>query len=82
MAGTKVGKVVHYYDKIEVAVIKALGTIKVGDKIKFSGKNEFEQEVKSMQIEHKQIETAKKGQDVGVKVDKDVHKDDEVYKIG
>jgi putative protease len=82
MAGLKVGKVVHYYDKIEVAVIKVLGTINVGDKIKFSGKNEFEQEVKSMQIEHKQIETAKKGQDVGVKVEKDVHKDDEVYKIG
>jgi putative protease len=82
MAGSKVGKVVHYYDKIEVAVIKVLGTINVGDKIKFLGKNEFEQEVKSMQIEHKQIETAKKGQDVGVKVEKDVHKDDEVYKIG
>jgi putative protease len=82
MAGTKVGKVIHYYDKIQVAVIKVSGTINVGDRIKFSGKNEFEQEVKSMQVEHKQIETAKKGQDVGLKVDKEVHKDDEIYKIG
>ncbi len=80
MAGAKLGKISHFYDKISVAIVEVLGTIKVGDKVKIQGKNEFEQEIKSMQIEHKQVETAKKGDSIGMKVDQPVKKGDEVYK--
>ena len=56
-----VGKVIHYYDKIGVAVIKLEKALKVGDKVKFVyGENEFEQTVESMQLEHEQIERRKK----------------------
>jgi putative protease len=82
MPDTKVGEITHYYDKIGVAVVKVLAPIKVGDRIKISGHDkEFEQEVASMQIEHQNIEQAKKGDDVGMKVDQPVKDGDEVFKI-
>ena len=57
MTDTKVGVIVHYYDKIGVAVVKVLTPIKVGDRIKISGHDkEFEQEIASMQVEHKNID--------------------------
>ncbi len=68
---TKIGKVTHYYDKLGVAIIKPTKTIKIGDKIKF-GEDGFEQAVESMQFDHKEISEAKKGQEVGIKVDKKV----------
>ena len=65
-----VGKVIHYYDKIGVAVIELKKALKVGDKIKFvHGDNSFEQVVESMQLEHAQVTEGKKGQEVAVKVD-------------
>ena len=82
MADFKVGKITHYYDKISVAVVDLLGTIAVGDKIKISGHdNEFEQKVDSMQVEHENVKTAKKGETIGLKVDQLVKKGDEIFKV-
>jgi putative protease len=65
-----------------VAVIKVMAPLKVGDKLKIVGRGEeFEQEIASMQIEHESIEKAKKGDDVGMKVDQPVKKGDQVYKV-
>jgi len=67
-----VGKVIHYYDKIGVAVVRLGKALKIGDKVKFvHGENEFEQVVKSMQLEHEQVQAGKKGQEVAIKVDKE-----------
>lgn len=67
-----VGKVIHYYDKIGVAVIKLEKSLKVGDKVKFvHGENSFEQTIESMQLEHVQVEAGKKGHEVAVKVNKE-----------
>mgnify|MGYP001773475343 CR=1 FL=1 len=77
-----VGKVAHFYPKISVAVIEVLDEIKVGDKIAIKGKTtNFEQIVESMQIEHKQVEKASKGDSVGLKVIERVREGDEVFKI-
>lgn len=68
----KIGTVTHYYDKIGVAVVKLTGgDLKVGDLLKLTKKDgeEFTQEVKSMQIEHADIDIAKKGDEFGLKVD-------------
>ena len=85
MEGKKVGVVEHYYDKIEVAVIKLdAGGLAVGDKIKVADKegNElFEQEVASMQVDGKNIKKAKKGDEFGMKVDQKVKEGCEVYKV-
>lgn len=83
MADSKIGKITHYYDKIGVAVLELTDSLAKGDTIRVSGHdNEFTQEVASMQVEHQEIETAKKGQAIGLKVDQTVHDGDEVYKVG
>jgi hypothetical protein len=82
MTDTKVGQITHYYDKIGVAVVSVMAPIKTGDKIKIVGKTgEFEQEVSSMQVEHKAINEAKKSDQVGMKVDKPVKEGDEVFRV-
>jgi len=83
MTDFKIGKITHYFNKIQVAVIELLGTLAVGDQIKIvrhSGE-EFTMAVSSMQVEHEQIKEAKKGETVGLKVDQPVKEGDEVYKL-
>lgn len=83
-ADKKVGVVTHYYDKISVAVVKMQsGDIKIGDEVKFKDKegNKFSQKVDSMQIEHASIDIAKKGDEFGLKVDKEVKPGTEVIKV-
>lgn len=82
MADVKAGKVTHYYDKIGVAVVEVTKPLKVGDTIKISGHDkEFTQVIASMQIEHEQIQEAKKGQIIGMKVDQPVKENDEVFLV-
>ena len=76
------GKISHFFPKINVAVVELTGTLKKGDKIEIGGKTEpFEQTVESMQVEHKDIAEAKAGDDVGMKVDKPVKPGDQVFKV-
>ena len=78
--GKKLGIVTHFYDKIGVGIVKLDSNLKVGDKLKFSGNNtDFEQVISQMQFDHKDIETAKKGQEVGIKLDGVVKKGDSAY---
>jgi putative protease len=54
----------------------------VGDTLHFIGHTtNFESTVHSMQIEHKSVSDAKKGDSVGVKVSEKVRDGDKVYKI-
>jgi putative protease len=76
-----IGKIVHYYDKINVGIIEVSKTLEKGDKIHIKGTTtDFEEEVKSMQIEHEQIEKAKKGDIIGMTVKEKVREGDLVYK--
>jgi U32 family peptidase len=77
-----IGKVIHYYDKIGVAVIKLQKSLKVGDKVKFEkGDKSFEQIIESMQLEHEQVNVGKKGEEIAVKVDRVAKDGVLVYKI-
>jgi translation elongation factor EF-1alpha len=80
----KIGKVTHYYDKLNVAIIDLDGTLSVGDNIKFAlgGEDLFEQKVESIQIEHEKKDSAGKGDVVGLKTQEAVKEGTEVYKIG
>ena len=79
----KAGKVTHYYDKIGVVIIELASDLSSGEKIKFvrGGEDLFEQEVGSMQIEHNQISSAKKGDVIGLKAEQEVKEGAEVYKV-
>ena len=76
-----VGKVVHYYGHIGVAVVELSGGLKSGDRIAFEGKEAFEQQVASMQVQHKPVQEAKAGESVGLKTDQPVHEGDAVYMV-
>jgi U32 family peptidase len=67
----QIGRVVHYYDKIGVAVIELQDTLSKGDKIRFirGGEDQYDQKVKSLQIEHKEVERAEAGDTIGVAVE-------------
>ena len=76
----EVGEIFSYYAKIGVAALKLSGNLKVGDRIKIQGHTtDFEQEVESLQIEHDKVTKAKKGDDVGIKVNEKVRKNDKIF---
>lgn len=78
----KVGKVTHYYNKAGVAIVEVEGSIKVGDMVKFQGHGtDFEQPLDSIQINHEQVQSAGKGDVIGVKVAKEVKEGTEVEKV-
>jgi len=78
----EVGKVTHYFTKIDVAVVDLTAPLSVGDKIAIKGATtDLEQTVDSMQIEHENVTTAKAGQSIGLKVKERVRESDVVYKI-
>jgi putative protease len=81
--GKPIGKISHYFSNIEVAVIELTAPLKMGDTVRVVGGQEtdFEQEVASMQIDHEEVKSAKKGDSVGTKVKEKVHEGYKVYKI-
>jgi putative protease len=80
--GKLIGKITHYFGNIGVAVIKLSDKLKVGDTIRIiGGETDFTQNVDSMEMEHKKIEEAKKGESIGLKVDQKVREDYKVYKL-
>lgn len=76
-----IGKVVHYYDKLGVAIVDLeSGGLKVGDEIKFKrGKEEFTQKIESLQVDHESVDKVKKGDSFGLKVDKPTKPGTEVF---
>jgi len=82
MTGTRIGEVIHFYDRIGVAVIVLTAPIRLGDQVHFLGRStDFEQEVKSIQIEHQPISEAGPGQEIALKVERRVHPHDKVFTI-
>ena len=80
--GKQIGEVGNYFQHVKAAAIKLSAPLKVGSKIRIIGgeKTDFEMQVKSMQVERKDIKSAKKGDDIGLLVPKDVRKGYKVYK--
>ncbi|OGG57395.1 hypothetical protein A2853_02660 [Candidatus Kaiserbacteria bacterium RIFCSPHIGHO2_01_FULL_55_17] len=69
MAEKQVGTVTHWYDKIGVAVVKLTAKLSKGARIKVKrGKDEFEDTVSSIQIDHKDVAAAKKGDDAAIQL--------------
>lgn len=73
----RVGTVTHFYSKIGVGIVELSASIKKGDRLRFGDegkKASFEQPVVSMQLNYQEIESGKKGQEVGVEVAQKVKK--------
>ena len=79
---TQVGEITHFFPNVMVAVVKVDKDMKIGDKVLIEGHaTSFEQTVESMQIDRKPINTAKKGQEIGLKVDNIVKEKDKIFKL-
>jgi putative protease len=77
-----VGKVSDFFARPVVAGIELTGKLKVGDKIRIKGHTtEMELTVSSMQINNVNVEEAKAGDNIGIKVSDRVRRGDTVYKV-
>lgn len=78
-----VGEITHYYGGLGVAIVKFNKSVKVGDRVHFKGSTtDFKEAIQSMQYDHKEIASAKKKQEVGIKVKDKVREGDKVYLVG
>ena len=76
-----VGKVSHLYRKIGVVIVKLSGSVFVGDTLHFVGnERDVEEKISSLQIDHKDVSSAKKGDEAGMKVSGHAREGDKVYK--
>ena len=77
------GEISNYFKNISVAAfVITNGELKVGDNIQIKGNTtDFTVKVESIQLDHKSIEVAKSGDDIGIKVDQKVRRGDKVYLI-
>jgi selenocysteine-specific translation elongation factor len=82
MAEEEVGKVSDFFARPVVAGIDLTATLNVGDKIHIQGHTtDIELVVASMQINNVDVEEAKPGDAVGIKVPDRVRRGDRVYKV-
>lgn len=78
----EVGKVIHYYSHLSVAVLQLEDGLKLGDKIHIRGySTDFTQRVTSMEVEHHTVLWVKPGDNMAIKVNQPVHVHDMVYRI-
>lgn len=77
-----VGKITHYYKSLGVAALELSDFLEVGNVIHIKGHTtDFEQKVESMEVDHKNMAKAERGQGVGLKVKDYVREHDKVYRV-
>lgn len=70
--GLIVGKVIHFFPKVKVAVFKVdKGRVSVGDTIRIKGHTtDFSQKIGSMEIDHEKVDSVSKSHEAAIKVKK------------
>lgn len=82
MAEKQIGEVSNYFKNVMAAAIKLSAPLKVGDKIALrGGEKNVELTVESMQVDRSPVQSAKKGDEVGILVPEDVHKGYKIFKL-
>jgi len=77
-----IGKVTHFYNQINVAIVKFNKNVKVGVELHYRGATtDFKETVKSMQFDHEAVAVAKKNKQIGIKVKKRVRDGDLVFEV-
>ncbi len=78
----EIGKITHYYNHINVAVLSLSHMLKVGDLIRIMGHStDLMQTVSSLEVDHHSVEWVKPGDNVALKVIEPVHEHDVIYRI-
>ena len=80
--GQPIGKITHFFNKIGVGIVKLSAGLEVGDTIRIlGGEVDFEQKIDSIEVDHKKVKSAKKGDDIGIKLGQKVREGYKVYKL-
>ena len=78
----EIGRVMHYYNHLNVAVLSLADTLKLGDKIHIIGHTtDLIERVGSIEVNHHSVDWVKAGDDVAIKVNEPVHEHDKVYLV-
>ncbi len=76
-----IGKVTHYFDHVNAAVVKLKRNLAVGDAIRVKGHTtDFTQAITSMQLDHQPISIGRKGMEIGLEVNDRVRAGDQVLR--
>ena len=82
MSEVEVGLISDFFSRPVVAAVDLSAEINVGDKLHIKGHTtDLELVVQSMQINNRNVDSAKAGDSVGVRVTEKVRHGDKVYKI-
>jgi selenocysteine-specific translation elongation factor len=82
MSEVVIGTISEFFARPVVAGINLTGTMKIGDKIKVKGHTtDLDFLVSSIQIDNVNVQEAKAGDAVGIKVPDRVRKGDTVYRL-
>lgn len=82
MAEEEIGQVMDFFARPVVAGIDLTASVKVGDKIHIKGATtDMDLTVESMQIDNADVQEAKAGDAIGIKVPDRVRRGDRVYKV-
>ena len=83
MKEQEIGYVSKFFGQISVAAIEITsGELHVGDKIRIVGHTtDLKMAIESMQIEHASVESAVKGDSIGIKVTEKARRNDKVVKL-
>lgn len=78
-----IGRVTHYYSRLQVGIVELTdGPLRVGDTVHIKGKHtDFVQTVDSIQLEHRNVDQADRGETVGIKVNEKVREHDQVFLV-
>ena len=78
----QIGIVSNYFEHVKAAAIKLTDSLKAGETIRIvGGEIDFEQEVGEMQIQHEKINSAKSGDEIGLKIKERVRKGYKVFRV-
>jgi len=78
----EIGKITHYYNHLQVAVLKLNDSLKLGDRIHVLGHStDLVERVTSMEVNHHVVVWVKPGEDVAIKVNEPVREHDVVFRI-
>ncbi len=82
MSERAIGRVTHYFGKINVAAVTLTEPLRVGDRLHLKGHTtDFTMTVDRMQIEHQDVTEGRPGDDVALHVPEKARANDEVRKV-
>ncbi len=83
MSEQLIGTVTHFFKGPSVAVVSITdGEIAVGDEVRFKGHtSDFTERINSMEVDHKKVDRAKKGEEVAILVVARARPHDQVFRL-